>query len=195
VILFVRHGQTAVNREGRLQGRLDAPLSELGEVQAAALATYLAAEPVVRVISSPLVRAYDTAAAIARAHDTNVVADDRLIELDYGDWDGIGLRDVPPEDWAAWRADQSFTPPGGESLKAVTARIESFCAECNSNELTVAVSHVSPIKAAVCIALGVDETVTWRMQLGIASVTRFGTRPDGAAYLLSFNETAHLTPA
>jgi broad specificity phosphatase PhoE len=77
----------------------------------------------------------------------------------------------------------------------VTARIESFCAERDGDELIVAVSHVSPIKAAVCIALGVDETVTWRMQLGLASVTRVGVRPDGGAYLLSFNETAHLTPA
>ena len=194
MIAFVRHGQTAMNRDGRLQGRLDAPLSELGGAQAAALATYLAAEPVARVISSPLVRAFDTAGAIARAHDAEVVADERLIELDYGDWDGIGLRDVPAADWAAWRADPSFTPPNGESLKAVTARMESFCSECNTDELVVAVSHVSPIKAAVCIALGVDESVTWQMQLGVASVTRIGARPDGGAYLLSFNETGHLTP-
>jgi broad specificity phosphatase PhoE len=194
VIAFVRHGQTAVNRDGRLQGRLDAALSELGGAQAAALALYLAAEPVARVISSPLSRAHATASAIARPHDVDVVVDERLIELDYGDWDGVVLRDVPPADWAAWRADPSFTPPNGESLKAVSARIESFCAEWNRDELTVAVSHVSPIKAAVCIALGVDESVTWRMQLGLASVTRIGARPDGSAYLLSYNETAHLTP-
>jgi probable phosphoglycerate mutase len=58
----------------------------------------------------------------------------------------------------------------------------------------VAVSHVSPIKAAVCIALGADERASWRMQLSLASITRVDARDDGRAYLLSFNETAHLTP-
>ena len=53
-------------------------------------------------------------------------------------------------------------------------------------------SHVSPIKAAVCWALGTDETACWRMHLGVAALTRVGVRPDGGAVLLSYNETAHL---
>jgi broad specificity phosphatase PhoE len=57
----------------------------------------------------------------------------------------------------------------------------------------VAVSHVSPIKAAVCIALGVDEGVTWRMQLSLASISRVDVRADARPFLLSFNETSHLT--
>jgi broad specificity phosphatase PhoE len=60
------------------------------------------------------------------------------------------------------------------------------------DELVVAVSHVSPIKAAVCLALGVDARSSWRMHLGLASITRIGRRPDATPYLLSFNETAHL---
>jgi broad specificity phosphatase PhoE len=190
VIAFARHGQTALNREGRLQGRLDAPLSALGVEQAKGLRAFFAAEKVARVVSSPLLRATQTAAAIATAHDVTVEVDERLIELDYGDWDGLSLQDVPAAEWAAWRADPSFAPPSGESLVDVTARVAAFVDDCARDELVIAVSHVSPIKAAVCLALGVDENASWRMFLGVASVTRVGVRDDGSRYLASFNEQA-----
>ncbi len=194
MIAFVRHGQTELNRGGRLQGRIDVPLSEHGEAQARALGRAFSSEPVARVLSSPLLRARATAEALAAAHECGVEIDERLIELDYGAWDGIALADVPPADWAAWRADPAFAPPGGERLTDVTARVASFCTDVLVDELVVAVSHVSPIKAAVCVALRVDERVTWQMQLGVAAITRVGRRPDGAPYLVSFNESAAVTP-
>jgi len=192
VIAFVRHGQTALNRGGRLQGRVDAPLSALGAQQAAALGASFAGEAITRVISSPLQRARDTAAAIAVHHGLAVDVDERLIELDYGDWDGLALADVPTSGWAAWRADVHFVPPGGESLVAVVDRVGAFCADQLGDELVIAVSHVSPIKAAVCAALGVDAGATWRMHLSVASVSRVGGRPDGSSYLVSYNETVPL---
>ncbi len=103
-----------------------------------------------RVISSPLQRAVATATAIADAHGLAVEIDARLVELDYGEWDGRKLTDVPPEAWAAWRTEAGFAPPGGETLADVTARVASFCADVLGDELVIAVSHVSPIKAAVC---------------------------------------------
>lgn len=190
MIAFVRHGQTELNRGGRLQGRIDAPLSALGVEQAAAVGKGFASLPVTRVLSSPLQRARNTAAAIAAAHELEVEPDDRLIELDYGDWDGLLLTEVARADWAAWGSDPDFSPPGGERLRDVTARVADFCAAVLSDGLVVAVSHVSPIKAAVCTALGVDDLVTWRMQLDVASVTRIGRRPDGTAYLGSFNDSS-----
>jgi broad specificity phosphatase PhoE len=190
VIAFVRHGQTELNRGGRLQGRIDAPLSHLGAEQAAALAQGFASELVTRVLSSPLQRARDTAAAIAARHGRAVEVDDRLIELDYGSWDGLALTDVSPDDWARWRNDPEFAPPGGERLSDVAARVLSFCTDVLSDDLVVAVSHVSPIKAAVCGALRVDDRATWRMQLEVASVTRIGRRPDGTAYLIAFNDAS-----
>ena len=190
MIAFVRHGQTELNRRGRLQGRLDAPLSALGAEQAAALARGFASAPVGRVLTSPLQRARDTASAIAAPHDLAVEVDDRLIELDYGEWDGLALTDVSPDDWASWRDDPEFAPPGGERLSDVTARVVSFCTDVLTDDLVIAVSHVSPIKAAVCAALGVDERATWRMQLDVASVTRIGRRPDGTAYLIGFNDAS-----
>jgi broad specificity phosphatase PhoE len=190
MIAFVRHGQTAVNRAGLLQGRVDAPLTDLGVAQAEAVAAALGRDEraVSRVISSPLRRAADTAAPIAGAFGLSVEVDERLVELDYGEWDQRPLRDVAATDWERWRADPAFTPPGGESLLAVELRVAEFCEAHADDDLVVAVSHVSPIKAGVCWALGVDATLTWRMYLDLASVTRVGRRA-GAPYLASFNET------
>ncbi len=196
MISFVRHGQTAHNRDGLLQGRADLELSELGREQVARLADRFESVEVTAVVSSPLLRARRTAEAIAQRRGLEVEIDDRLIELDYGEWDGRALRDVPLDAWATWRADPDFAPPGGESLVAVTRRVESFCRERLAGDdgraSVVAVSHVSPIKAAVCWALGTDERASWRMQLGLATITTVGARPDGSGYLLSFNDGAHL---
>jgi broad specificity phosphatase PhoE len=193
MIDFVRHGQTAHNRDGLLQGRVDLELSERGLAQAERVAARYAGASIARVVSSPLRRARQTAAAIAAVTGCVLEIDDRLLELDYGEWDGRPLAEIRPERWAAWRADPNFAPPGGESLVEVTARVAEFCTELLAHDdRIVAVSHVSPIKAAVAWALGVSEGVTFRMQLGLASITTVGARPDGAGYLLSFNDSAHL---
>jgi probable phosphoglycerate mutase len=195
VIVFVRHGQTASNRGGQLQGRFDAPLTAEGEAQAKCLATALRHERLARVVTSPLVRARATAEAIAEVLGLEVETDERLVELDYGEWDQLRMLDIPAEAWRKWRETVSFTPPGGESLEAVTARVVAFCDEQFSvagDESVVAVSHVSPIKAAVCWALETDERASWRMRLGLASITRIDGGQDRAPLLLSFNETSHL---
>ena len=198
MIAFVRHGQTAVNRAGQLQGRFDAPLTPEGDAQVARVAAAVAqGTPPKRIVTSPLVRARSTAEAIAGPCGLAIEVDDRLVEIDYGEWDQRGLADLPADAWTAWRASPSFTPPGGESLEMVTARIVEFCVERVDewrDELVIAVSHVSPIKAAVCWALGTDETATWRMFLELASITRVGWRGEagGSPYLASFNETSHL---
>jgi broad specificity phosphatase PhoE len=195
MISFVRHGETAHNREGKFQGRADVELSARGLEQVARLATRLATADIAAVYSSPLARARQTAMAIAAVAGCEVEADNRLIELDYGEWDGRPLGDIAAREWAAWRADPTFAPPGGESLTAVTERVASFCRErlADRESHVIAVSHVSPIKAAVCWALGVDERATWQMQLGLATITDIGARPDGSGYLSSFNDAAHLS--
>jgi probable phosphoglycerate mutase len=148
------------------------------------------------VFTSPLQRAYQTGAAIAAVCGAPVEVDERLIELDYGEWDGRPLSDVPPDAWTEWRADPNFAPPGGESLVAVTKRVAEFCCDrLAGGASVVAVSHVSPIKAAVAWSLGVDERATWRMQLGLATITNIGARPDGTGYLASYNDGAHLERA
>jgi broad specificity phosphatase PhoE len=190
VLVLVRHGQSELNAAGRLAGRLDSPLTGLGVAQAKAVAASLAdvGEPA-EVISSPLHRARDTAAAIGLP----VVVDQRWIELDYGPYDGRLLADVPAEMWAAWRSDASYAPPGGESLAALGRRVRQACEELlrDPDRLTVVVSHVSPIKAAVAWALGVGDEVAWRMFLAPASITMIGHGAAGPS-LYAFNVTAHL---
>jgi len=118
-----------------------------------------------------------------------VEVDDRLIEIDYGEWEARPFAELPRDVVARWHDDADFAPPGGESLRAVGTRVAGFCEERLDERVVVAVSHVSPIKAAVTWALGVGDELAWRMRLDVASVTRIGSGPA----LLSFNEPARST--
>lgn len=187
-IVVVRHGRTAANARGLLLGRLDVDLDELGRAQAVATAAALPTPDL--VVTSPLARTRQTAAAFG----CEVEVDDRWIELDYGDWDGRPTAEVPAEAWAAWRADVDFAPPGGESLARLTARVHDALDELASRvagRRVVVVSHVSPIKAAVGWAVGLGAEVAWRTFVAPASITRLGFGPAGSS-LRGFNETAHL---
>lgn len=192
MIVFVRHGETEANRRRLALGRADPPLTERGQHQAEAVAARMRAfEPAV-IRTSPLLRARSTADAIARATGAEVVVDERLVEMDYGEWDERGFGDIPAAELARWRTDASLAPPGGESLEAVAERVAGFCTEVVDTGTVVAVSHVSPIKAAAIWALGADQLLAWRMFLDLASISRVDARPDGTPYLVSFNDTAHL---
>jgi len=196
VIVFARHGQTAPNRDGLVLGRADPELTEEGHRQAVLLAAALAGEPVAAIVTSPLLRARQTAEVVAGACGGGVplAVDQRLVEIDWGTWEGRPAGSLAVADVDRWRADDG-TAPEGESLDSLSRRVESFCVETLEDDgLVVAVSHVSPIKAAAAWALGVDGTVAWRMFLGLASITRVG-RGRTSPVLLSFNETGHLRPA
>lgn len=195
MIVVARHGRTAANARGLLLGRADPPLDDEGTRQAAALGAACAGLDVARVVTSPLSRCRQTAAAIAAAVGVGeVVPDDRWIELDYGDYDGRLAGELPTGTWEAWRADIGWAPPGGESLAALGTRVRAACddlaTEARERDVVV-VTHVSPVKAAVAWALGVDDTVTWRMWVAPGSVTRIGWGIAGPA-LRSFNELGHL---
>jgi broad specificity phosphatase PhoE len=192
VIVVVRHGRTAHNAAGRLLGRIDPPLDEVGVRQATALAA--AVGPVDRVVSSPLRRARQTAAAFG----AEVEIDERWIELDYGEVDGLALSEVSTDMWESWRSDADFCPPGGESLAQLDLRVSAALDELagtssdgGGGRTTVVVTHVSPIKAAVTWALGAGVASTWRLWVAQASITRIGIGPRGPI-LHSFNEVAHL---
>jgi broad specificity phosphatase PhoE len=184
MLLLVRHGRTDANAQGLLLGRLDPPLSEEGRGQAAALAAKI--PDGARVIASPLLRTRETAEAFGRP----VELDERWIELDYGELDGLPLRDVPADLWREWRADPAFAPPGGESLAALGVRVRAACTdlvdEIRERDVVV-VSHVSPIKAAIAWALGAGDDLSWRLFVQVASIARIGADQWGTT-LRAFNE-------
>jgi broad specificity phosphatase PhoE len=191
VLLVVRHGRTAANASGLLLGRHDPPLDDVGETQAAAVAEVIG--PVARVVSSPLQRCRSTAALIA-GERIPVEVDERLIELDYGEYDGRPLGDLPEGTWDRWRSDITFTPPGGESIAALGERVREALEELAPaaiDENVVAVTHVSPVKAAVAWALGVGDEIAWRAHVSPGSITRIRVSDRGPV-LAGFNDVAHI---
>jgi broad specificity phosphatase PhoE len=189
-LIIVRHGQTDANARGVLLGRADPALDAIGRTQASSVAAALA--PLrrdTRIISSPLRRARETASIIAREGDVEI--DERWIELDYGTFEGTPVVDVPEETWKRWRADASYAPGGGESLRALGQRVNESCDELIADSVTrdvIVVTHVSPVKAATAWALDVGDEVAWRMYVAPGSITRIAPRPWGRV-LTSFNET------
>ncbi len=189
VLYLIRHGRTAANASGLLQGHLDIVLDEVGLRQAAAVAA--AVGRVDRVVSSPLARARQT----AEAFGVSVETDDRWIELNYGDFDGKPLSSVSDEMWLAWAADPDFRLSGGETLHELADRVRPALAElieASQRCDIVVVSHVSPIKAAVVECLEAPAQASWRMFLEPASICRIGIGRRGAPVLRSWNETVRL---
>jgi probable phosphoglycerate mutase len=191
VLVLLRHGESTANAAGVLLGRTDAPLTDKGSRQAAALAPLLGS--VVRVVSSPLTRARDTAAALGLSLPVEI--DDRWVEVDYGEHEGRRLGEVPAEVWQRWRTEPTFRPAGGESLAEVGTRVATACAELFSTDGAgardpggdvVVVSHVSPIKAAVGWTVGAGDAVALRLYLATGSLTRIGWGPGGPV-LHTFN--------
>lgn len=184
MLKLLRHGEAVGNAEGRLLGRMNSPLSDHGRAQAVRLKEILGdTTGVTRVISSPLSRARATAEALDIGVPVDV--DERWTEVDYGDFDGDRLSDVPSYVWTSWRSDPGYRPPGGETLDEMQTRVRQACEElfaeagagARSGDVIV-VSHVSPIKAAVGWALGVGDSVAWRLWLATASLTVIGWGSD-----------------
>lgn len=193
MIVLVRHGETDANRAGLLLGRADPPLNDRGRQQAETLAEALASIAQPLIVTSPLERALETATRIGEAVGIAPRVDDRLIELDYGDWDGLRLADVPAELTERWRADTMFVPPGGESLGDVRARVVPLAAELYEQaqqHTAIVVSHVSPIKAVILWALALGDEYSWRLRLDVASISRLAHDRSGPV-LVGFNDTSH----
>ena len=110
MLVLVRHGRTEANAARKLQGLLDLPLDDVGLAQAAGVAEWLGKPD--RVISSPLLRARQTAEAFGMPYEI----DDRWVELDYGSLDGVPVADVGDDVWARWRVDPHYRAGGGETM-------------------------------------------------------------------------------
>ncbi|MCP4224444.1 MAG: histidine phosphatase family protein [Actinomycetia bacterium] len=200
-LYVVRHGRTEANASGLLLGRADPGLDAVGRRQADQIAAAIG--PVSRVVTSPLIRCVETAQAITARPER----DERLVELDYGEFDLRPLKEIPADVWARWRSDPTFRPPGGETLVELGERVgellDEVAAEVEQGaqagaggdadvDDVVLVTHVSPVKAALAWALGAGVEVSWRSFVAQASITRIGLSERGPS-LLSFNSEAHLS--
>jgi broad specificity phosphatase PhoE len=124
-LVMLRHGQTEWNAGSRMQGQIDTDLTELGRAQAVAAAEVLAKRQPLRIVSSDLRRAFDTAMALGERTGLTVAVDERLRETHLGDWQGLNhlqVDEMAPGARLAWRDDARWAPHGGESRVDVAAR-------------------------------------------------------------------------
>ena len=197
--LLLRHGQTELSVERRYSGRGNPALTDLGRRQAEAAAQFVAGkDDVAAVITSPLQRAYDTAEAAAKALGLGVTVDADLIETDFGGWEGLTFGEAAerdPELHKRWLRDTSVAPPDGESFDAAAERVGRARARIISEhpgETVLVVSHVTPIKTLLRIALDAGASILYRMHLDLASLSIAEFYPDGAASVRLVNQTAYL---
>jgi len=198
-LLLLRHGQTELSAQRRYSGRGNPALTDVGRLQAGAAARYLAERGgIAAVFSSPLQRAYDTAATAAEALGLDVTVDDGLIETDFGAWDGLTFNEAAerdPELHRRWLRDTGTTPPGGESFDNVLDRVldvrERIIAGYRGSTVLV-VSHVTPIKMLLRLALDAGPGILYRLHLDLASLSIAEFFADGASSVRLVNQTAYL---
>jgi probable phosphoglycerate mutase len=188
-VLLVRHGQTPTTGE-TLPGR--APglhLAEAGVEQAKAVAERIAPlKGVAAVYASPLERARETAAPVAKALGLRVRSDKGLLECDFGEWTGGNLKELmkQPEWKTIQRYPSGFRFPGGESFAEmqlrITTRLQQLAFE-HRGQAVVAVSHADPIKAAVAAALGTHLDLFQRIVISPCSVTAIAYNGSGPMVL------------
>ncbi|MGO1620601.1 MAG: histidine phosphatase family protein [Candidatus Corynebacterium faecigallinarum] len=201
-VLLLRHGQTPMSVAGVFSGRSDPELTETGRDQAARAAEYLArrqdaGEGITRIISSPLTRTRQTAAAVADALGMAMTTDDDLIETDFGDWEGLTFSEVHrrwPDEHQAWCDDTSVPAIGGEPMGAVEQRCAALLDRLHDApemQTVLMVSHVSPIKSILRQALNVPATMYTTLHLDLAglSVAEFYPR---RSVVTEVNDTHYL---
>jgi len=194
LFLLVRHGLTPTTGKvlpGRAAGL---HLAEAGQAQANTAAERIAAlSRVDAVYASPLERARETAAPIAKAKGLKVHVDKGLLECDFGEWTGEELKKLMklPEWGTVIRAPSTFRFPGGESFNEMQVRIVSAIDRlraAHQGGVVVCVSHADPIKAAVAHAMGTHIDLFQRIVISPCSVTAIAYSPGGPV-VLTVNST------
>ena len=196
--IVIRHGETAWNREKRMQGTTDTALSDVGRVQAQALGRRLAGHSFAALYSSDLSRARDTARAIAEHTGREVVADSRLQERLFGIFEGLTAAEIIeryPEEHARFASrDPDYEVPGGESARGFTRRCLGCLAEIADRHRggeVVVVTHGLVLDALYRAANGLDHGAPRTLPLINASVNRFGYA-TGAWRMELWGDVSHL---
>ncbi|MFE0033797.1 bifunctional RNase H/acid phosphatase [[Kitasatospora] papulosa] len=200
--LLLRHGETALTPEKRFSGSGggDPELSATGRRQAACAAEAFAARGTVQeIVSSPLRRCRETAEAVAGRLGLEVRVEDGLRETDFGLWEGLTFAEVRERhgaDLTAWLASPDVAPTGGgESFAEVAERVSAARDRLivrYAGRTVLLVTHVTPIKTLVRLALGAPPESLYRMELSPASVSTVAYYADGNPSLRLLNDTSHL---
>ncbi|WP_030571637.1 bifunctional RNase H/acid phosphatase [Streptomyces aureocirculatus] len=199
--VLLRHGETPLTPQKRFSGSggSNPSLSDVGREQAVRVAAALAARGTVRaVVSSPLLRCQETARTVAARLGLGVQIEEGLRETDFGAWEGLTFAEVrerQPDELNAWLASPEVAPPGGESFAEVTTRVAAArdkLLTAHAGRTVLLVTHVTPIKTFVRLALGAPPEALFRMELAAASLSAVAYYADGNASVRLLNETAHL---
>ena len=197
-VLLVRHGQTSSNITGFYMGWSDENLNEVGYTQARSLSSRLASLPITSVYTSPLRRAYTTAAILAEPHKLELKFSDDLTEIRLGDWQGLHMDEIKrrwPELWQQSRIDPSeLTMPNGESFGQVTERaVQAFemIVEANQGKLVAIVTHDVIIRVLAAYILGVSNSIYRRFEINNTSLSVIGVANNNSR-LITLNDTSHL---
>lgn len=200
-VLLVRHGSTEHSLSGRFSGRNDLPLDARGRGQARAIARHIGnLDPVDAVLSSPLPRARETAAAIVEQVGGGVDIHDDLIETEFGEWEGLTIEEAHqkwPDVLAQWLRRADIAPPSGESFSEVERRALrglTDILERHRGQRVVVVSHVTPIKTLLRLALGAPQETMFRFHLDTASLSVIDYYADGTSSVRTINNAEHPTP-
>lgn len=192
-LYLVRHGESSCNLQRMLYGRTDCPLTELGREQAREVGDKLRDAGIERCVSSPLVRAAETARIALEGRGIPVELDDGLMEQDMGEWENVyfpGLMEREPEVMQAMLFDWTqVIPPEGESFASVKARVAAALERIIADGRdTLLVAHNGPLSTAMALLLGLPDSCVnsfWFDQ-GFFSCVELLDR--GAARLRRFNK-------
>ncbi|MFH0522287.1 bifunctional RNase H/acid phosphatase [Streptomyces sp. M41] len=200
--VLLRHGETPLTPQKRFSGSggSDPSLSDIGREQAERVGAALARRGTVQaVVSSPLARTRETAGIVAARLGLEVTVDEGLRETDFGAWEGLTfgeVRERHPDDLTAWLADPEARPTGGgESFAATASRVAATrdrLISAYAGRTVLLVTHVTPIKTFVRLALGAPPEALFRMELSAASLSAVAYYADGNASVRLFNDTSHL---
>jgi probable phosphoglycerate mutase len=200
--VLLRHGETPLTPQKRFSGSggSDPSLSDVGREQAERVAAALAARGTIQaIVASPLARTRETAGVVAARLGLDVAVEDGLRETDFGAWEGMTFAEVReryPDDLNTWLGSPKAEPTGGGESFAATARRVAAARDkliaSYAGRTILLVTHVTPIKTFVRLAIGAPPESLFRMELSAASLSAVAYYADGNASLRLFNDTSHL---
>ena len=203
-IILASNGNTPWDKDKIFQGSKDIPLDDLGREEAWAVGEWLKDETIHAAYTSPLSRARDTAIAIARHHDLEVLDLPCLADLSYGDWEGVPLKEVKDKYadlYYQWEtAPHTVCFPNGETLAVLRTRALAAVEEVvqrHPDRTVLLMAHRAVNKVLIAAFIGLDNSNFWRIAQDTTAINRFHLVEDGRRvgktwYIISINETGHL---